>query len=167
MASESRHGVPDRPRGCIKIRRKAHRRADDLKQTGKPDDSRINVDQEHEVGVVMAAVALAQGLYFVVSGAWALVHIESFQRVTGPKTDLWLVKTVGLLLVAIGAGLLLAVGRQLFDPALILIAMGSAAALLSIELVHVGKRVIARIYLLDALVEAGFLIAWATCLLGQ
>ena len=24
--------------------------ADDLKQTGKPDDSRINVDQEHEVG---------------------------------------------------------------------------------------------------------------------
>jgi hypothetical protein len=24
--------------------------ADDTKQTGKPDDSRINVDQEHEVG---------------------------------------------------------------------------------------------------------------------
>jgi hypothetical protein len=24
--------------------------ADDLKQTGKPDDSRINVDQEHELG---------------------------------------------------------------------------------------------------------------------
>jgi hypothetical protein len=24
--------------------------ADDLKQTGKPDDSRLNVDQEHEFG---------------------------------------------------------------------------------------------------------------------
>lgn len=24
--------------------------ADDLKQTGKPDDSRINADQEHEIG---------------------------------------------------------------------------------------------------------------------
>jgi hypothetical protein len=117
------------------------------------------------VGMVMAAVALAQGLYFVVSGAWALVHIKSFQRVTGPKTDLWLVKTVGLLLVAIGAGLLLAVGMRQFDPALILIAMGSATALLAIELVYVGKRVIARIYLLDALIEASFLIVWAICLL--
>jgi hypothetical protein len=24
--------------------------ADDLKQTGRPDDTRINVDQEHELG---------------------------------------------------------------------------------------------------------------------
>src|SRR4026209_2272383 len=113
----------------------------------------------------MAAGALAQGLYFVVSGAWALVHIESFQRVTGPKTDLWLVKTVGLLLVAIGAGLLLAVARRQFDPALVLIAMASATALLSIELVYVAKGVIARIYLLDALIEAGLLIVWAIYLL--
>ena len=39
---------------------------------------------------------MAQGVYYVVSGAWPLVHIDSFQKVTGRKTDLWLVHTVGL-----------------------------------------------------------------------
>ena len=113
----------------------------------------------------MGAVAFAQGCYFLVTGAWALVDIESFQRVTGRKTDLWLVKTVGLLLVGIGAGLILAATRGQFDPALILIAMASAAALLAIELVYLFKRVIPRIYGLDALIEAGFIAAWAICLL--
>ena len=65
------------------------------------------------------AVAFAQGSYFLVTGAWALVHIESFQKVTGPKADLWLVKTVGLLLVGMGAGLIVAALRQQFDPAVI------------------------------------------------
>jgi hypothetical protein len=109
--------------------------------------------------VDVTVLATLQGLYYVVSGLWAIVHIESFQKITGPKTDLWLVKTVGLLLAVIGAGLLLAAYRQQFDPALILIAMGSAAALLTIELVYVAKRTISRIYLLDAAIEA-VLIAW-------
>jgi energy-converting hydrogenase Eha subunit E len=107
----------------------------------------------------MTALAILQGVYYVVSGLWAIVHIESFQKITGPKTDLWLVKTVGLLLTVIGVGLLLAAYRQQFDPALVLIAVGSAAALLIIELVYVAKRTISRIYLLDAAIEA-VLIAW-------
>ena len=115
----------------------------------------------------MSALAFAQGAYFVVSGAWALVHIESFQRVTGPKTDLWLVKTVGALLVGIGAALILAGTRQQFDPAVVLIAMASAAALLGVELVYVPKRVISPIYLVDAAIEAGFLAGWAAFLLGR
>ena len=93
-----------------------------------------------------------------------MVHIDSFQRVTGRKADLWLVKTVGLLLVAIGGGLILAGGRG-FVPGLVFIAMSSAAALLIIELVYVLKRVIGPIYLADALVELGFLIWWAAYLM--
>lgn len=42
---------------------------------------------------------MAQGVYYVVSGAWPLVHIDSFQKVTGRNTDLWLVHTVGLLVL--------------------------------------------------------------------
>lgn len=111
-------------------------------------------------------MALTQGAYYVVSGAWALIHIDSFQKVTGPKTDLWLVKTVGLLLVAIGGGLILAgLGRQ-FAPGLVFIAMASAAALLLIELVYVLKRVISPIYLWDTVVELGLLVWWVASL-GQ
>jgi hypothetical protein len=110
--------------------------------------------------VLISWVAFAQGIYYVVSGGWSLVDIDSFQKLTGRKTDLWLVKTVGLLLVAIGAGLILAGMRKEFEPALILIGIGSAAALLAVELFYVLNRVIPRIYLLDAAVEAGFVAAW-------
>jgi hypothetical protein len=109
-------------------------------------------------------VALPQGLYFVLSGAWALFHVRSFQQVTGPKTDLWLVKTVGLLLVAVGGGLILASVRAQFDPALVFIAMASAAALLAIELAYVPRRVISPIYLVDAAIETVFLGGWAIAL---
>ena len=109
-------------------------------------------------------MAAAQGFYYVVSGAWPLVHMGSFQKVTGRKTDLWLVKTVGLLLVAIGGGLILAALNRQFVPALVFMAMGSAAALLLIELVYVSRRVISPIYLGDAAVELGFLVWWAASL---
>lgn len=100
----------------------------------------------------------------MVSGVWPLVHVDSFQKVTGPKTDLWLVNTVGLLLVAIGGGLVVAgVSRQLV-PALVVIAMASAAALVLIELVYVRRRVISPIYLADALVELGFIGWWVASL---
>lgn len=94
-----------------------------------------------------------------------MVHIDSFQKVTGRKTDLWLVKTVGLLLGAIGAGLIIAASSRQFAPGIVFIAMASAAALLCIELVYVIKRVIWPIYLADALVELGFLIWWAAYLM--
>ncbi|MFH5804425.1 hypothetical protein ACG2DA_10255, partial [Alienimonas sp. DA493] len=49
---------------------------------------------------------VGQGLYYVATGVWPLVHIRSFEFVTGPKTDDWLVQTVGALVLAIGGTLL-------------------------------------------------------------
>lgn len=51
-------------------------------------------------------------------------------------------------------------------PALSVVAIGTAAALLIVELVYVPKRVISPIYGLDGAIEAGFIVAWAACLLG-
>ncbi|HZW07268.1 MAG TPA: hypothetical protein VFF65_09095, partial [Phycisphaerales bacterium] len=45
-------------------------------------------------GRVIAAV---HGVYFTLTGVWPIVHMPSFLAVTGPKTDLWLVRTVGVL----------------------------------------------------------------------
>jgi hypothetical protein len=42
-------------------------------------------------------------VFYLVSGLWPLVHLQSFLTVTGPKTDLWLVKTLGVLISVIGA----------------------------------------------------------------
>ncbi len=51
-------------------------------------------------------VALAQAVYYGVTGAWPLVSRRSFEAVTGRKTDWWLVQTFSLTLLPIGAALL-------------------------------------------------------------
>ncbi|MBV9263341.1 MAG: hypothetical protein JO324_03395, partial [Candidatus Eremiobacteraeota bacterium] len=48
-----------------------------------------------------------QGGYYVLSGLFPLVSMAAFERVTGEKTDRWLVQMVGLLAVSIGASLLI------------------------------------------------------------
>lgn len=57
-------------------------------------------------------VALAQGVYYIVTCLWSLLSIDTFQRATGPKTDLWLVKTVGALVGVIGAVLIAGMARS-------------------------------------------------------
>src|SRR5437764_14959162 len=95
-----------------------------------------------------------QGLYFAVTGVWPLVHLESLEAVTGPKTDHWLVQTVGVLITVIGAVLLLAAYRRRLSAEVVLLAVGSAAALAAVDVVFVGRGVIPPIYLLDAAAEA-------------
>lgn len=56
----------------------------------------------------MRLIAVLQGAYFVLTGVWPLISIDTFQKITGPKTDLWLVKTVGSLIAAVGLVILLA-----------------------------------------------------------
>ena len=104
-------------------------------------------------------VALIQGMYFFVFGIWPILHMESFLKVTGQKTDLWLVKTVGLTLAVIGAVLIFAQVNAEINTSLIILGIGSALSLAVIEFVYVAKRVISPIYLGDAFLEL-ILIGW-------
>src|SRR5438067_11801258 len=54
------------------------------------------------------SVAIAQGAYFVATGIWPLLHMPSFEAVTGPKVDKWLVRTVGVLVSVVGGVLVAA-----------------------------------------------------------
>jgi hypothetical protein len=105
-------------------------------------------------------VAFAQGLYFFLTGVWPIIDIASFQKVTGPKTDLWLVKTVGVIVAVIGAVLILAGATGEITYSIRLLALGSAAGLATIDVIYVTKRVISPIYLLDALLELAIIILW-------
>ncbi|MGE5597234.1 MAG: hypothetical protein ACM3S1_14515 [Hyphomicrobiales bacterium] len=109
-------------------------------------------------------VLFGQGIYYLVTGAWALLGIRSFQAVTGPKTDLWLVKTVGALVTAIGAVLTLSALRRRPPAEMRLLATGSAVGLAAIDTVYVRRGRISPIYLLDALAElaplATFALKW-------
>jgi hypothetical protein len=105
-------------------------------------------------------LAIGQGLFYVATGLWPLVDIGSFQRVTGPKTDLWLVKTVGVLVTVIGGTLLAAASRGSRAPEVALLGAGSALALAGIDTVYATKGRISPIYLADAAVEVAIAAGW-------
>ncbi len=109
-------------------------------------------------------LARVQAAYYVVTGGWPLVSIRSFEAITGPKADRWLVKTVGVLVGITGLALGLAVRRRRFPPELVFVAAGNAATLAAIDAVYVTKRRISPIYLLDAAAElvlvAGWVLLW-------
>lgn len=107
-----------------------------------------------------STLALVQGAYFLITGIWPIIHINSFMAVTGPKTDLWLVKTVGVLVGVIGLGLIASWMIQRITFPLVLHAAGSALGLCFINVIYVWKGVISPIYLLDSVVEIIFVISW-------
>jgi hypothetical protein len=106
------------------------------------------------------ALAALQGVYFVVTGVWPLVHMDSFLAVTGPKTDLWLVQTVGALIAAVGAVLLLAAARRAVSWEVVLLGAGAAAALGLVDVIFVARGVIPPVYLADAAAEAALVVWW-------
>ena len=107
------------------------------------------------------SLALAQGLYFGLTGLWPILHLRSFEAVTGPKPEGWLVKTVGGLLVAIGVGLSASSRRRRVARESALIAAASAAALAVVDVWYAGvRRRISPVYLADAPVEAAVVASW-------
>jgi hypothetical protein len=90
-----------------------------------------------------------------------LAHLHG---VTGPKTDLWLVKTVAALLSAVGIALIVAsVGKQ-SQPGTICLGLLCALALTLIDIYYVVAKVIRKIYLADGILELIFIALWICCL---
>ena len=109
---------------------------------------------------MLPLLLLGQGAYYAITGVWPLIHMRSFLWVTGPKTDLWLVRTVGVLILVIGATLTLAGIRRHVSPETATLAIGSALALTAVDIVYVAAGRISKIYLLDAAAEVALLLLW-------
>ncbi len=105
-------------------------------------------------------LAVAQGLYYTVTGLWPLLSMGTFKAVTGPKQDRWLVRTVAVLVTVVGAATGLAGLRRRRTPEIALMAGGSAAGLGAIDAWYGGRGRISRLYLLDAAAEAALVGAW-------
>lgn len=54
---------------------------------------------------LLRLLIISQATYIFLTALWPLVHLESFMAVTGYKTDVWLVKTVGALLIPVAASM--------------------------------------------------------------
>lgn len=109
---------------------------------------------------VSHALALGQGVYFVATGLWPIVHLRSFEAVTGPKREGWLVKTVGALLTVVGSVVFLSGLRRRVSPEIRLLGSGAAAAMGAVDIIYSAKRRISPIYLVDAVPELLLAGAW-------
>jgi hypothetical protein len=107
-----------------------------------------------------AAIALAQGTFWFATGVWPILHLRSFERITGPKLEGWLVKTFGGLIAVVGGVLISASLRRRVTPEVALLGAAGAAALGAADVIYASKRRISPIYLADAALEAAIALQW-------
>jgi hypothetical protein len=112
----------------------------------------------------MKTLLIIQCFYYFITGVWGLVHIKSFMAVTGPKTDIWLVKTVSVLIVSESLCFAAALTCPIYLPVIVL-AVTSAIGLMAIDIYYPLKGRISSVYIIDAFAQLGLIVAWITVLL--
>ena len=95
----------------------------------------------------------ALGGYYVATGVAPFASRRAFEAVTGPKTEWWLVQTVGVLVTAAGGAMLGGVRSGRVTPELLGLTAGCAAGLTAIDVVHVARGRISPVYLADAAIQ--------------
>jgi hypothetical protein len=95
----------------------------------------------------------AMAAYYVATGAWPILHMRSFEAITGPKRDKWLVKTVGTLAIANGCALAFGLRRERVSEETAALAVCSALAFSIVDIAFVLRGRIPAIYLADVPVE--------------
>jgi hypothetical protein len=122
---------------------------------------------EKEVHKAKLFVPFCFSVYYLITGLWPIIDINSFMFITGPKTDIWLVKTVGALISLIGGIILLSAIRKKMVKELVLLAIGACIVLSFIDIYYVYNDIISPIYLIDAIGEFAFIILWILYLLNN
>ena len=98
--------------------------------------------------------------YFVLGGLWSVLDKRSFEAVSGPKVEYWLVRTVGSLLTVVGVVLARAAACDRITPEISWLAVGTSAVLSTIDFVYTAKRRVPLVYLLDAAANLMFIAGW-------
>lgn len=94
-----------------------------------------------------------QAAYYILTGLWPIVHMGSFEAITGPKVDDWLVRMVGLLAATIGITLAVALRARRLGPEVRTLAILSALSFAAVDLWYALTGRISAIYVADAAVE--------------
>jgi hypothetical protein len=111
-------------------------------------------------------ILIAHAVYILLTAVWPIVDIESFMKVTGPKTDVWLVKTVGALLIPVGLCLLSCISIAAKRPAIVLGTL-TCISFITIDFYYAVTDVISDVYLIDAFVQGVFLLGWMFVLMSN
>ena len=102
-----------------------------------------------------------QGVYTLATGVWPIVHMRSFEAVTGPKADRWLVKTVGALLIPVASCWLWNAWHSTASTEAALLGIATALGLATVDFYYAGIGRIRKIYMVDGVLQLGFASCWA------
>lgn len=105
------------------------------------------------------AIARVQGVYYVATGVWPFLNRTTFEWITGPKIDYWVVGSFGVVLAVIGGVLLLAARAERITREIAVLGAGSALAVASCDLLAGVQPRNTGAYFADAVVEVG-LVGW-------
>ena len=119
------------------------------------------------MGTYAISLFRTYGGYLTLTGIWALIDVDSFMRVTGPKTDIWMVKTLSLMFTSMGLTFLLAAylgeGKLLFS----VLGFFTCASVLGIDVYYSLNEVIWKVYLIDGFMQMLFLAGFIMLLKQQ
>lgn len=127
-------------------------------------DNRMAAGNDGRIGR-QRKLALVHSGVFLAAGLWPILNMRTFELVTGPKVDKWLVKTVGTLIVVTGLTGASAALRNRLTPETKGLLIGVSAALGFISFRYARRGRISRVYYLDTVLEAALIGSWLrTCL---
>ncbi len=118
------------------------------------------IRQSEPAASLWRTTGAVQATVYILTGVWPWLSMRTFLKVTGPKEDLWLVKTVGALVTVVGVVLGLAVRRRRVTPEIALLGAGSAGALAGVDALFVAQGRIPPVYLLDMVGELVLVAGW-------
>jgi hypothetical protein len=101
-----------------------------------------------------------QGGYYFITAAWGLIDIDSFMDVSGPKTDIWLVKTVSAMLLAICAGIFTAILQREINLAVAVMCFALTISFAAIDFYYTLNKTIKWVYAVDGGLQIVFMIGW-------
>lgn len=114
---------------------------------------------------LLKVLLLAQGVYSLLTASWGLIDIESFMAITGPKADVWLVKTVSVLIIPISLCLLSYLITRSGFTQVAIVGITSAIGLGTIDFYYSLRDVISKVYLGDGFMQVLFLLMWAVVII--
>lgn len=89
-----------------------------------------------------------------------MVDIHSFMQITGTKTDIWLVKTVAVLLLPMAICFLLGIRKYRENFIIIILGLTSSIGLAFIDFYYSFNDTISNIYLADGFLQIIFILLW-------
>lgn len=98
-------------------------------------------------------IIFIQGFYYLLTGLWPIFSSSTFQKVTGPKEDVWLVKTVGAIITVVGSALLASVLLDEITASTLILSIESIIVFMIVDINYVVKKIIPPIYLVDAVTQ--------------